>query len=151
YKHGGSGNSAHTRAHSWIAGLLESQSATGSSLEFLENVKVDLFPDEGDPFTPTGDLVPLPRNATALDFAYTVHTDVGNHAVAARVDKKLVPLRTKLRSGQKIEVITAKSAAPQPQWLEFVVTGKARTAIRHQLKQLEHEDAVQLGHRMLDR
>ena len=151
YKHGGSGNSAHSRAHSWIAGLLESQSGTGSSLEFLENVKVDLFPDEVYLFTPKGDILSLPRNATALDFAYTVHTDVGNHAVAARVDKKLVPLRTKLVSGQKIEVITAKSAAPQPQWLEFVVTGKARTAIRHQLKQLEHEDAVQLGHRMLDR
>ncbi|MDQ2702871.1 MAG: bifunctional (p)ppGpp synthetase/guanosine-3',5'-bis(diphosphate) 3'-pyrophosphohydrolase [Pseudomonadota bacterium] len=151
YKHGGSGNSAHSRAHSWIAGLLESQSGTGSSLEFLENVKVDLFPDEVYLFTPKGDILSLPRNATALDFAYTVHTDVGNHAVAARVDKKLVPLRTKLASGQKIEVITAKSAAPQPQWLEFVVTGKARTAIRHQLKQLEHEDAVQLGHRMLDR
>jgi guanosine-3',5'-bis(diphosphate) 3'-pyrophosphohydrolase len=151
YKHGGSGNSAHTRAHSWIAGLLESQRGTGSSLEFLENVKVDLFPDEVYLFTPKGDILSLPRNATALDFAYTVHTDVGNHAVAARVDKKLVPLRTKLASGQKVEVITAKSAAPQPQWLEFVVTGKARTSIRHQLKQLEHEDAVQLGHRMLDR
>src|SRR5690606_15423574 len=124
---------------------------SGSSLEFLENVKVDLFPDEVYLFTPKGDILALPRNATALDFAYTVHTDVGNHAVAARVDKKLVPLRTKLVSGQKIEVITAKSAAPQPQWLEFVVTGKARTSIRHQLKQLEHEDAVQLGHRMLDR
>jgi guanosine-3',5'-bis(diphosphate) 3'-pyrophosphohydrolase len=151
YKHGGSGNSAHSRAHSWITGLLESQRGTGSSLEFLENVKVDLFPDEVYLFTPKGDILSLPRNATALDFAYTVHTDVGNHAVAARVDKKLVPLRTKLASGQKVEVITAPSAAPQPQWLEFVVTGKARTAIRHQLKQLEHEDAVQLGHRMLDR
>ena len=151
YKHGGSGNSAHSRAHSWIAGLLESQRGTGSSLEFLENVKVDLFPDEVYLFTPKGDILSLPRNSTALDFAYTVHTDVGNHAVAARVDKKLVPLRTKLVSGQKVEVITAKSAAPQPQWLEFVATGKARTSIRHQLKQLEHEDAVQLGHRMLDR
>jgi guanosine-3',5'-bis(diphosphate) 3'-pyrophosphohydrolase len=151
YKHGGSGNSAHSRAHTWITGLLESQRGTGSSLEFLENVKVDLFPDEVYLFTPKGDILALQRNATALDFDYTVHTDVGNHAVAARVDKKLVPLRTKLASGQKIEVITAPSAAPQPQWLEFVVTGKARTAIRHQLKQLEHEDAVQLGHRMLDR
>jgi guanosine-3',5'-bis(diphosphate) 3'-pyrophosphohydrolase len=151
YKHGGSGNSAHSRAHSWIAGLLESQRGTGSSLEFLENVKVDLFPDEVYLFTPKGDILALPRNSTALDFAYAVHTDVGNHAVAARVDKKLVPLRTKLSSGQKVEVIGARSAAPQPQWLEFVVTGKARTAIRHQLKQLEHEDAVQLGHRMLDR
>jgi guanosine-3',5'-bis(diphosphate) 3'-pyrophosphohydrolase len=152
YKHGGtSPNSAQSRAHSWIANLLETQRATGSSLEFLENVKVDLFPDEVYLFTPKGDILSLPRNATALDFAYAVHTDVGNRAVAARVDKKLVPLRTKLASGQKVEVITAKSSAPKPQWLEFVVTGKARTSIRHQLKHLEHEDAVQLGHRMLDR
>jgi guanosine-3',5'-bis(diphosphate) 3'-pyrophosphohydrolase len=151
YKHGGAGNSAQSRAHNWIAGLLESQRATGSSLEFLENVKVDLFPDEVYLFTPKGDILALPRNSTALDFAYAVHTDVGNHAVAARVDKVLVPLRTKLVSGQKVEVISTKSAAPKPQWLEFVITGKARTAIRHQLKSLQHEDAVQLGHRMLDR
>ncbi len=152
YKHGGEApNSAQVRAHSWITNLLESQRGTGSSLEFLENVKVDLFPDEVYLFTPKGDILALPRNSTALDFAYAVHTDVGNQAVAARVDKKLVPLRTKLVSGQKVEVVTAKSSSPKPQWLEFVVTGKARTAIRHQLKHLEHEDAVQLGHRMLDR
>jgi GTP diphosphokinase / guanosine-3',5'-bis(diphosphate) 3'-diphosphatase len=152
YKHGGEApNSAQARAHAWIANLVESQRATGSSLEFLENVKVDLFPDEVYLFTPRGEILSLPRNATAIDFAYAVHTDIGNHAVAARVDKKLVPLRTKLASGQRVEIITAKSASPKPQWLEFVVTGKARTAIRHQLKNLEHEDAVQLGHRMLDR
>ena len=152
YKHGGEApNSAQARAHAWIANLVESQRATGSSLEFLENVKVDLFPDEVYLFTPQGDILSLPRNATAIDFAYAVHTDVGNHAVAARVDKKLVPLRTKLASGQRVEIITAKSAAPKPQWLEVVVSGKARTAIRHQLKNLEHEDAVQVGHRMLDR
>ncbi len=152
YKHGGdASNSAQMRAHSWIANLLESQRATGSSLEFLENVKVDLFPDEVYLFTPKGDILSLPRNATALDFAYAVHTDVGNKAVAARVDKKLVPLRTKLASGQKVEIVIAKSSMPKPHWLEFVVTGKARTSIRHQLKHLEHEDAVQLGHRMLDR
>ncbi|MGV8931484.1 MAG: RelA/SpoT family protein [Luteimonas sp.] len=152
YKHGGEGsNNAQMRAHSWIASLLESQRATGSSLEFLENVKVDLFPDEVYLFSPKGDILSLPRNSTALDFAYAVHTDVGNQAVAARVDKKLVPLRTKLASGQKVEIVTAKSSMPKPHWLEFVVTGKARTAIRHQLKHLEHEDAVQLGHRMLDR
>jgi guanosine-3',5'-bis(diphosphate) 3'-pyrophosphohydrolase len=152
YKHGGArANSAQNRAQSWIASLLEDQRGTGSSLEFLENVKVDLFPDEVYLFTPKGDILALPRNATAIDFAYAVHTDVGNHAVAARVDGKLVPLRTKLASGQQISVITAKAASPQPQWLEWVVSGKARTAIRHQLKQLEHEDAVQLGHRMLDR
>ncbi|MFK3650979.1 RelA/SpoT family protein [Lysobacter enzymogenes] len=152
YKHGGEGpNSAQSRAHSWIANLVESQRAAGSSLEFLENVKVDLFPDEVYLFTPKGDILSLPRNSTALDFAYAVHTDVGNRAVAARVDGKLVPLRTKLTSGQRVEVITAKSSSPKPQWLEFVVSGKARTSIRQQLKQLEHEDAVQLGHRMLDR
>src|SRR5207342_1268070 len=152
YKHGGtSPNSAQSRAHSWIANLLESQRSTGSSLEFLENVKVDLFPDEVYLFTPKGAILSLPRNATVLDFAYAVHTDVGNHAVAARVDKTLVPLRTKLVSGQTVEIITAKSSTPKPQWLEFVVSGKARTAIRHQLKHVEHEDAVQLGHRMIDR
>ncbi len=151
YKHGGEASGAQNRAQSWVANLIESQRATGSSLEFLENVKIDLFPDEVYLFTPKGDIMALPRNATTLDFAYGVHTDVGNRAVAARVDKKLVPLRTKLSSGQSVEIIIAKSAAPKPQWLEFVVTGKARTAIRHQLKQLEHEDAVQLGHRMLDR
>jgi GTP diphosphokinase / guanosine-3',5'-bis(diphosphate) 3'-diphosphatase len=152
YKDGGEGpNSAQSRAHSWITGLVESQHATGSSLEFLENVKVDLFPDEVYLFTPKGDILSLPRNASALDFAYAVHTDVGNQAVAARVDGKLVPLRTKLLSGQRIEIITAKSSLPKPQWLEFVVSGKARTSIRQQLKHIEHEDAVQLGHRMLDR
>ena len=152
YKHGGEGpNSAQNRAHSWITSLVESQRSTGSSLEFLENVKVDLFPDEVYLFTPKGDILALPRNATALDFAYAVHTDVGNQAVAARVDGKLVPLRCKLASGQRVEIVTAKSSAPKPQWLEFVVSGKARTSIRQQLKQLGHEDAVQLGHRMLDR
>ncbi|GAB3381289.1 RelA/SpoT family protein [Lysobacter fragariae] len=152
YKHRGDmPSSAQSRAHSWIASLVESQRSTGSSLEFLENVKVDLFPDEVYLFTPAGDILSLPRNATALDFAYAVHTDVGNRAVAARVDGKLVPLRNKLASGQRVEIITAKSASPKPQWLEFVVSGKARTSIRQQLKQLEHEDAVQLGHRMLDR
>jgi len=151
YKHGMAPSGAQARAHSWIADLLESQRATGSSLEFLENVKVDLFPDEVYLFSPKGDILSLPRNSTALDFAYAVHTDVGNTAVAARVDRKLVPLRTKLVSGQTVEIVTAKSSLPKPQWLEFVVTGKARTAIRAQLKQLEHEDAVTLGHRMLDR
>ncbi|TZF90075.1 RelA/SpoT family protein [Cognatilysobacter lacus] len=152
YKFGGDGfNGAQSRAHHWITNLVESQRSAGSSLEFLENVKVDLFPDEVYVFTPKGDILSLPRNSTSLDFAYAVHTDIGNTAVASRVDGKLVPLRTKLVSGQRVDVITARSSAPKPQWLEFVVTGKARTAIRQQLKQLEHEDAVQIGHRMLDR
>ncbi|KGM55727.1 (p)ppGpp synthetase [Lysobacter arseniciresistens ZS79] len=152
YKDGSEGpNSAQSRAHNWISGLVETQHATGSSLEFLENVKVDLFPDEVYLFSPKGDILSLPRNATALDFAYAVHTDVGNQAVAARVDGKLVPLRTRLANGQRVEIITARSSMPKPQWLEFVVSGKARTSIRQQLKHIEHEDAVQLGHRMLDR
>ena len=152
YKHGVEApNSAQNRAHAWISSLLESQRGTGSSLEFLDNVKIDLFPDEVYLFTPKGAILALPRNATALDFAYAVHTDVGNHAVAARVDGQLVPLRTKLSSGQRVEIITAKASSPKPQWLQYVASGKARTAIRTQLKQIEHEDAVQLGHRMLDR
>ena len=152
YKHGGeAGNSAQSRASAWIANLVESQRGTGSSLEFLDNVKVDLFPDEVYLFSPKGEIMALPRNSTALDFAYAVHTDVGNHAVAARVDRKLAPLRAQLASGQTVEIITAKSAAPAAQWLEYVVTGKARTAIRQQLKHLEHEDAVRVGHHMLDR
>ncbi|MGQ0800348.1 MAG: RelA/SpoT family protein [Pseudomarimonas sp.] len=144
-------SNAQMRANDWLTGLLESQRVAGSSMEFLENVKVDLFPDEVYLFTPKGDILALPRNGTALDFAYAVHTDVGDHAVAARVDKKLVPLRTQLASGQSVEIITAPSAVPSPSWLEFVASSKARTSIRHFLKRLQHEDAVGLGHRMLDR
>ena len=147
----GGGSSAQSRAQAWLSGLLESQQAAGSSLEFLDNVKVDLFPDEVYLFSPKGDILSLPRNATALDFAYAVHTGVGDHAVAARIDKKLAPLRTRLVSGQTVEIITAPSAAPNPSWLEWVVSSRARTAIRHFLKHLQHEDAVELGHRMLDR
>ncbi len=146
------GSSAHARAQDWIRSLMTSdQTASTSSLEFIENVKVDLFPAEVYLFTPKGDILALPRNATALDFAYAVHTSIGDRAVTARVDKKLVPLHTRLQSGQSVEVITAPSASPRPQWLEFVVTSKARTAIRSNLKKLQHEDAVSLGHRMLDR
>ncbi len=144
-------SAAQTRAREWVAGLVDAQTREPSSLEFLENVKVDLFPDDVYLFTPKGSILALPRNATALDFAYAVHTDVGTHAVAARVDKKLVPLRQHLNSGETVEVITAPSASPSPQWLEWAVSAKARTAIRHFLKRLQHEDAVEFGHRMLDR
>ena len=144
-------NSAQTRAREWLANLADRQTGMASSLEFIENVKVDLFPDEVYLFTPKGQILALPRNATALDFAYAVHTDVGDHAVAARADKKLVPLRTPLASGQTVEIVTAPSASPSPQWLDWVVSGRARTAIRHHLKRLQHEDAVDFGHRMLDR
>ncbi len=145
-------SSAQARAQDWIRGLMMSeQTVASSSLEFVDNVKVDLFPAEVYLFTPKGDILALPRNATALDFAYAVHTSIGDRAVTARVDKKLVPLHTRLQSGQSVEIVTAPSAAPRPQWLEFVVTSKARTAIRSNLKKLQHEDAVSLGHRMLDR
>lgn len=151
YKLGGETSTPLNRANAWISSMVESERTSGSSLEFLENVKVDLYPDEVYVFTPKGKILSLPRNATALDFAYVVHTDVGNQAVTSRVDGKLAPLRTKLSSGQTVEIVTAKSAAPSTQWLEFVVTAKARSAIRQQLKQLEHEDAVRLGHRMIER
>jgi guanosine-3',5'-bis(diphosphate) 3'-pyrophosphohydrolase len=145
------GNNAQSRAREWVAGLVDVHARAGSSMEFVEHVKVDLFPDEVYLFTPKGDILALPRNATALDFAYAVHTHVGDHAVAARVDKKLVPLRTRLFSGQSVEVITAASAQPQIGWLEFVVSSKARTAIRHALKQVQHEESIEIGHRLLDR
>jgi len=147
----GPANSAQARAREWLSSLADSSANNTVSSEFIEAVKIDLFPDEVYLFTPRGDILSLPRNATALDFAYAVHTDVGDHAVAARVDKKLLPLRTRLESGQLVEIITAPSAMPNPAWLESVVTGKARTAIRQYLKHLQHEDAVDFGHRMLDR
>src|SRR6185437_14098238 len=147
----GPANNAQVRARAWLSSLVDSQVNTTSSAEFIENVKIDLFPDEVYVFTPRGDIFALPRNATVLDLAYAVHTDVGDHAVAARVDKKLTPLRARLESGQMVEIITAPSAVPNPSWLESVVTGKARTAIRQHLKHLQHEDAVDFGHRMLDR
>ena len=145
------GNAAQARARAWVESLVDKRAQDSTSLEFIESVRIDLFPDEVYLFTPKGDILALPKNATALDFAYAVHTDVGDHAVAARVDKQLAPLRTRLESGQKVEIVTAPSATPKPQWLEFVVTGKARTGIRHFLKHLQHEDAVDFGHRMLDR
>ncbi|MGH8110323.1 MAG: RelA/SpoT family protein [Rhodanobacteraceae bacterium] len=143
-------NSAQSRARAWVAGLADTQAATPSSLEFIENVKVDLFPDEVYLFTPKGDIQALPKNATALDLAFAVHTDVGMHAVASRVDGRLASLRAQPASGQTVEVITAPSAAPNPQWLDFAVTGKARAAIRQYLKHMQHEDAVVFGHRMLE-
>jgi (p)ppGpp synthase/HD superfamily hydrolase len=121
----------------------------GSSEEFMESVKLDLFPDKVYVFTPRGEIRRMPRNATAVDFAYSVHTDIGNHCVAAKVDRRLVPLRTPLRNGQTVEIITAKGATPNPAWVNFVVTAKARAAIRHYLKGLKHSEAVELGRRLL--
>lgn len=144
-------NAAQSRAQAWIAELMESQKDTDSSLEFLENVRVDLFPNDVYLFTPKGEIMSLPKNSTPLDFAYAIHTALGNQAVRARVNGRLASLKTVLQSGETVEIITAKSAKPRPEYLDFVVTSRARTAIRHQLKKLRHEDAIELGHRMLDR
>jgi guanosine-3',5'-bis(diphosphate) 3'-pyrophosphohydrolase len=136
-------------AHEWLKQLMEMQQS-GNSEEFMESVKLDLFPDKVYVFTPKGDIRRLPRNSTAVDFAYDVHTVVGNHCVAAKIDRRLVPLRTPLRNGQTVEIITAKGATPNPAWVNFVVTAKARAAIRHYLKGLKHSEAIELGRRLLN-
>ena len=152
YKAGdNSGASVQVRAREWLRGLLEMQKNAGNSMEFLENVKIDLFPDEVYVFTPRGEIMKLPRGSTAVDFAYAVHTDVGNTCVAAKIDRRLAPLRTPLGNGQTVEIITAPGARPNPAWLNFVVTGKARANVRHYLKNLKREEAIQLGRRLLDR
>ena len=152
YKTGEQGDArAHQRAREWLHGLLELQSAGSDAREFLETVKGDLFPDEAYVFTPKGKIMALPAGATALDFAYAVHSDIGDHAVAARVNGALSPLSTVLESGATVEVLTARTGAPHPSWLSFVVTGKARTAIRHFLKDLNREKAIELGRRLLER
>jgi guanosine-3',5'-bis(diphosphate) 3'-pyrophosphohydrolase len=145
------GGTPEARAREWLKSVMEMTQGAGSSLEFLENVKVDLFPDEVFVFSPQGDIFRLPRGATAVDFAYAVHSDIGNACVAAKIDRRMVPLRTPLSSGQTIEVVTAKGAKPNPAWLNFVVTAKARANIRAFLKNLKHEDAVALGKRLLER
>ncbi|MCU7933295.1 MAG: bifunctional GTP diphosphokinase/guanosine-3',5'-bis pyrophosphate 3'-pyrophosphohydrolase [Candidatus Thiodiazotropha sp. (ex Dulcina madagascariensis)] len=152
YKTGeASGQWVKSRASDWLQNLLEMQQGVGDSMEFLEHVKVDLFPDEVYVFTPRGRIMVLPKGATVVDFAYSVHTDVGNTCVAARVDRRLVPLRTRLHNGQTVEIINADNAGPSPAWLNFVVTGKARANIRSYLKNLQAQEAVNLGKRLLER
>ena len=136
------------RAREWLSELVELQE-DGSSEEFLESVKVDLYPDKVYVFTPKGKILRLPTGATVVDFAYAVHTDVGNRCVAAKVDRRLTPLRTVLRNGQTVEIVTAKGAVPNPAWVGFVVTAKARSAIRHYLKSLRRTEAIALGQRLL--
>ncbi len=140
-----------TPAADWVRDLLELQKDSGDSMEFLEHVKVDLFPDEVYVFTPRGKIMVLPKGATVIDFAYAVHSDVGNQCVAARVDRRLSPLRTQLYNGQTVEIITKPDARPNPSWLNFVVTGKARANIRSYLKRLEKREALELGRRLLER
>jgi GTP diphosphokinase / guanosine-3',5'-bis(diphosphate) 3'-diphosphatase len=150
YKSGGDADSIQQqRTREWLSGLVELQE-DGSSEEFLESVKVDLFPDKVYVFTPKGTILRLPSGATVVDFAYSVHTDIGNRCVAAKVDRRLTPLRTVLRNGQTVEIITAKGAMPNPSWVNFVVTAKARNAIRHYLKSLRRTEAIALGQRLLN-
>src|SRR5919108_394085 len=138
------------QTHRWLQSLLEIQHQSGDPREFLEHVKVDLFPDEVYVFTPKGKILSLPRGATTVDFAYAVHTDIGNRCVAAKVNGELVPLRQELRSGDRVEIITASHAKPNPGWLQYVRTGKARSNIRHFLKTMQYEESASLGERLLD-
>ncbi len=139
------------RAQRWVKNLLELQQSSGTSLEFFESVKVDLFPDEVYVFTPKGKIMELPMGATAVDFAYGVHTDVGNSCVAVKIDRQLAPLSTVLTNGKTVEVITSSRGRPNPTWLNFVVTGKARTSIRHYLKNQQKSEAVVLGRQLFEK
>ena len=138
------------RAREWLANLAELQQS-GTSEEFLESVKVDLFPDKIYVFTPKGDIMPLPKGATTVDFAYAVHTDIGNRTVAAKINRGLVPLRTPLQNGQTVQIITSRGAKPNPNWLTFVRSAKARTSIRNHMKNLRSTESVDLGKRLLDK
>jgi guanosine-3',5'-bis(diphosphate) 3'-pyrophosphohydrolase len=143
-------NEVQQKTHQWLQSLLEIQEGGGDSAEFLEHIKVDLFPDEVYVFTPKGKILSLPRGATAVDFAYAVHTDVGNHCSAIKVNGELMPMRTQLRNGDQVEVLTSPNASPNPAWINFVVSGKARAHIRHYLRTLHAEESAQLGGRLLD-
>ena len=145
------GDGSHARAQEWVKNLVEIQRNAGSSLEFIEHVKNDLFPDDIYVFTPKGHIMELPHNATAVDFAYAVHTDIGNSCIACRINRHLASLSAPLTSGQTVEIITAPGATPNINWLSFVVTAKARASIRHYLKHQERSDSVQLGRRLLSK
>ncbi|WP_417707941.1 bifunctional GTP diphosphokinase/guanosine-3',5'-bis pyrophosphate 3'-pyrophosphohydrolase [Pseudomonas sp.] len=141
----------HARARQWVKGVLELQQRAGNSLEFIESVKIDLFPDEVYVFSPKGRIMELPKGSTAVDFAYAVHTDVGNTCIACRINRRLAPLSQALESGSTVEIVTAPGARPNPAWLNFVVTGKARTHIRHALKQQRRSESISLGERLLNK
>ncbi|MGH1462334.1 MAG: bifunctional GTP diphosphokinase/guanosine-3',5'-bis pyrophosphate 3'-pyrophosphohydrolase [Neptuniibacter sp.] len=141
---------SYKRARKWVKGLLEMHQSAGNSMEFIDSVKTDLFPDEVYVFTPLGKILELPSGATPVDFAYAVHTDVGNSCVSCRINRRLAPLSQPLENGQTVEIITTPSAQPNMAWLNFVVTGKARSAIRHFLKNQQRHESVELGHRLLN-
>lgn len=144
-------NDAQSRAREWLKGILEMDKSSRNSLEFIEDVKIDLFPDEVYVFTPKGQIIELPAGATPVDYAYSIHSDIGNTCVAARLDKRLSPLSTPLISGQQVEIITAPGARPNGAWLNFVVTGKARSKIKHYLKKQQREESMELGRRLVDK
>jgi guanosine-3',5'-bis(diphosphate) 3'-pyrophosphohydrolase len=137
------------RAREWLAGLMEMERAANSE-EFLDTVKADLFPDKVYVFTPKGAIMRLPRGATAVDFAYAVHTDVGNRCVAAKIDRRAVPLKTQLQNGETVEIVTQRGAHPNPSWVNFVTTAKARNAIRGYLRGLKRDEAQELGSRLIN-
>ena len=143
-------NDLQQKTHQWLQSLLEIQSGSGDSVEFLEHVKFDLFPDEVYVFTPKGRILALPRGATPVDFAYAVHTDIGNRCVAVKINDELVPLRTELRNGDRVEIITASHAKPNPMRLNYVNTGRARAQIRHFLKTVQYEESAHIGERLLN-
>jgi len=143
-------NDIHTRTHQWLQSLLETLSDSDDSLEFLEHLKVDLFPGEVYVCTPQGKILTLPKDSTAVDFAYAVHTDIGNCCVAVKIDGENASLRTKLRSGDRVEIVTAPHAEPNPAWLTYVVTSKARSHIRHFLKTMQFEESAEFGKRLLN-
>lgn len=137
------------RTHAWLQSLLDIQKQTGDSAEFLEHVKVDLFPDSVYVFTPKSKIIALPRGATALDFAYTIHTDIGDQTVAVKINHENAPLRTELRNGDIVEIVTSETSRPSPTWLAFVRTGKARSAIRHHLRTINLSESMELGRQLL--
>lgn len=141
----------HLHAQKWVKNLLELQQSTGNSLEFIESVKVDLFPDEVYTFTPKGDIKALPAGATAVDFAYAVHTDIGNHCMAIKINRQLAPLSARLSNGDTIDVVTNPRARPNPSWLDFVITSRARTAIRQYLKSQKQSESFSFGKKLLEK
>jgi guanosine-3',5'-bis(diphosphate) 3'-pyrophosphohydrolase len=151
YKAGGAElTEAQRMTHQWLQSLLDIQADSRDSVEFLEHIKVDLFPDEVYVFTPKGKIMALPREATAVDFAYNVHTDIGNHCVAARINGNYMPLSTPLKNGDRVEIITSESARPNPAWIHFAVTGKARAHIRNALKHAHRHESEMLGLQLLN-
>lgn len=150
YKTAETASANELKTKEWLQNLIDMQSRSGNSLEFIENVKIDLFPDDVYVFTPEGDIKRLPRGATPIDFAYTIHTDLGNRCVAAKVNRRLIPLSQPLSNGQTIEILTSPTASPNPTWLHFALTARAKSGIKQFLKSQEREESLRLGQKLLN-